>query len=95
MTPRCSEGRVEKMWRCSALLLDRLERSGLIVRKRNATDQRMVHIELTAAGNRLALPLLDAHVENCRAMLARLSTADREALVRIAEQIVRSRGGTD
>lgn len=75
--------------------LDRLERSGVIARKRSGEDRRMVHIELTAAGHRLASRLQEAHVQNCRAMLARLSAADRENFLRMAEQIVRSPGGSD
>lgn len=67
--------------------LDRLERSGLIARKRTSTDRRVVHIELTPAGQRLGSRLRDAHVKNCRMMLARLAPPDREVFLRIAGQI--------
>jgi DNA-binding MarR family transcriptional regulator len=67
--------------------LDRLERKGLVARRRIADDRRVVRIELTARGQRLAIRLRDAHVENCRAMLARLNTDEREEFLRMAAQI--------
>jgi DNA-binding MarR family transcriptional regulator len=67
--------------------LDRLERLGLVKRGRTADDRRIVRIELTARGQRLAIRLRDAHIENCRAMLARLSPPQREDFLRMAAQI--------
>jgi DNA-binding MarR family transcriptional regulator len=67
--------------------LDRLERKGLVERRRIADDRRVVRIELTARGRRLALRLRDAHVENCRAMLAQLNADEREEFLRLAAQI--------
>lgn len=67
--------------------LDRLERLGLVKRGRIADDRRVVRIELTARGRRLANRLRDAHIENCRAMLARLSPNQREEFLHLAAQI--------
>ena len=67
--------------------LDRLERKGLVARRRIADDRRVVHIELTARGRRLALRLRGAHVENCRTMLARLDADERGEFLRMAAQI--------
>jgi DNA-binding MarR family transcriptional regulator len=67
--------------------LDRLERRGLIGRVRMAVDRRMVFVELTSRGKRLALRLGDAHVLNCRAMLARLSTNEREEFLRLVVRV--------
>ena len=67
--------------------LDRLERLGLVVRGRIAGDRRVVRIELTPRGRRLAIRLRDAHIENCRNMLARLSPDQREEFLRLAGQI--------
>src|ERR1700761_5628719 len=61
--------------------LDRLERQKLIRRS------RIVGIALTARGRRLAVRLVDAHIENCRAMLAQLSSDEREQFCRLAAQI--------
>ena len=67
--------------------LDRLEKLGLVKRGRTPDDRRVVRIELTARGQRLAIRLRDAHIENCRAMLARLAPGQREEFLRLAAQI--------
>jgi DNA-binding MarR family transcriptional regulator len=67
--------------------LDRLEQQRLIERRRIPGDRRVVRIELTARGRRLAVRLGDAHVNNCRLMLARLNAAEREEFLRMAAQI--------
>jgi DNA-binding MarR family transcriptional regulator len=67
--------------------LDRLERQGLVERRRIPEDRRIVRIEFTARGRRLAARLRDAHVENCRSMLARLDAAEREEFLRLAARI--------
>ncbi len=70
--------------------LDRLERQRLIRRSRIVDDRRVVRIALTARGQRLAVRLIDAHIENCRAMLAQLSSDEREQFCRLAAQIAGS-----
>jgi DNA-binding MarR family transcriptional regulator len=67
--------------------LDRLEKLGLVKRGRTAVDRRVVRIELTTRGHRLANRLRDAHIENCRAMLARLDPEQREEFLRLAAQM--------
>jgi DNA-binding MarR family transcriptional regulator len=67
--------------------LDRLERKGLLARRRIADDRRVVRIELTARGRRLALRLRDAHVENCRVMLAQLNADERGEFLRLIARI--------
>ena len=67
--------------------LDRLERQGLVERQRIPEDRRVVQIQLTAKGRRLAVRLRDAHVGNCRSMLARLHADEREEFLRLAAQI--------
>src|SRR6201996_6469133 len=67
--------------------LDRLEESGLVTRNRSADDRRVVCIELTVRGKRLADRLFDAHVENCRVMLLRLAPEDRDKFLRLIAKI--------
>ncbi len=67
--------------------LDRLEKLGLVKRNRTPDDRRVVRIELTAAGQRLAIRLRNAHMENCHAMLARLAPEQREQFLCLAVQI--------
>jgi DNA-binding MarR family transcriptional regulator len=67
--------------------LDRLEKLGLVKRNRTPDDRRVVRIELTAPGQRLAIRLRKAHIENCHAMLARLSPEQREQFLCLAVQL--------
>jgi DNA-binding MarR family transcriptional regulator len=69
--------------------LDRLERCELINRTRAAADRRVVCVELTSRGNKLADRLRDAHLLNCRNMLLRLTAEEREEFVRLAAKIAR------
>jgi DNA-binding MarR family transcriptional regulator len=70
--------------------LDRLEKRDLVVRVRKPGDRRMVHIELSTKGRRLANKLLAAHIENCRAMLVALSPEQRMELIRLASLTIPS-----
>lgn len=67
--------------------LDRLERQGLIARRRIAEDRRVVRVVLTVRGGRLAERLGAAHVENCRAMLSRLEAGERGVFLRLAMKL--------
>jgi DNA-binding MarR family transcriptional regulator len=70
-----------------ALLAD-LEREGLVTRVRDQQDRRRVIVGLAAAGAR-ALKRLDKRVEAAQqALVAPLSTADRQHLDRLLTQLV-------
>ncbi len=64
-----------------SLAIDRLERKGYVVRLRDTTDRRRVHVRLTTAGVRIkeASSVLDpARVE---ALVSRLSDKDRQRAI--------------
>ena len=65
-----------------SIAVDRLVRQGYVVRDRAESDGRVRHVRLTAAGERLraAQKVLDARL--VRAMLSRLSPADRRDALR-------------
>jgi len=63
--------------------LDRLEARKLIARLRRPGDRRVVYIELTQAGIRLAKKLRATQIETCRAMLTKLQERDRDEFIRI------------
>jgi DNA-binding MarR family transcriptional regulator len=63
--------------------LDRLEARRLVARRRRPGDRRVVYIELTQAGIRLAKKLRGTQIETCRAMLTRLQEGDRDEFIRI------------
>jgi DNA-binding MarR family transcriptional regulator len=63
--------------------LDRLEARRLVARRRRPGDRRVVYIELTSAGIRLAKKLRATQIDTCRAMLTSLEERDRDELVRL------------
>lgn len=67
--------------------LDRLEHQGLIERQRIIQDRRVVRIEFTARGRRLANRLRNAHITNCRVILSKLDVGDRKEFLRMAAQV--------
>jgi DNA-binding MarR family transcriptional regulator len=67
--------------------LDRLEGQGLVKRSRIPDDRRVVRVTFTTRGRRLAQRLSDVHVENCRAMLARLNADEREEFLRLTARV--------
>ncbi|MDP3852832.1 MarR family winged helix-turn-helix transcriptional regulator [Phenylobacterium sp.] len=63
--------------------LDRLEKRGLVARRRRTSDRRVMRVDLTPDGLALAQRLRAGQMENSRSMLARLTAEDRAHLVRL------------
>jgi DNA-binding MarR family transcriptional regulator len=63
--------------------IDRLEHQGLVTRRPSAVDGRGRIVALTTAGLRLVDELLAVHLDNEAAILAALSTSDRDELARL------------
>jgi DNA-binding MarR family transcriptional regulator len=70
--------------------LDRLEHRSLITRSHGAQDRRVVCIELSPAGRRLAAKIRTSQIEACRSMLTRLNARDRKDLIRLVEELART-----
>ena len=70
--------------------LDRLEARKLVARRRRPGDRRVVYIELTSAGIRLAKKLRSTQIETCRSMLAELSVQDRDEFIRLVARVAGS-----
>ncbi len=64
-------------------LLQRMQRSGLVVRRTDETDQRQTLVTLTPAGRDLEHHLEQALAEYAAATLARLPDDDRAELARV------------
>ncbi len=73
--------------------LDRLERQGLIVRRRNADDRRSVMVALTPTGRDLIDRALPDHVANESRLLASLTAEERETLARTLATLLEALGG--
>jgi DNA-binding MarR family transcriptional regulator len=69
-------------------IVDRMERDGLVVRRRSGDDRRVVNIELTAKGKRLANDVKADPKQLFRALLAELSPKDAAELERIMTKLV-------
>ncbi|MFJ9696356.1 MarR family winged helix-turn-helix transcriptional regulator [Kitasatospora sp. NPDC101183] len=63
--------------------IDRLERAGLVTRRRAADDQRGRIVALTGPGRELIDRAFAEHMRNERRLLGALTPADREALERV------------
>jgi len=92
LTQRALAGRVGMMEPTAVIALRGLERAGWIVRTRNPTDRRKIHVSLTPAGRALRerlLPLAHAvNAEVCRG----LSAEDQAGLVALLR---RARGNLE
>lgn len=69
-------------------VVDRLERVGLVARKREPADRRVVLVELTAAGKKIADKLDHAMIEQLSLLFTALSSTDGDALLKIATRLV-------
>jgi DNA-binding MarR family transcriptional regulator len=67
-------------------LIDRLEKKGLVVRRRCETDRRKVYCVLAPAGSRL-LARMDAPVAKMDALLSPLSNSDVSTLIRLLDAL--------
>ena len=67
-------------------LIDRLEKKGLVVRRRCETDRRQVYCVLAPAGRRL-LARMDAPVAKMDSLLAPLSDDDIATLIRLLDAL--------
>ena len=67
---------------------DRLVKRGLLSRQRPENDRRAVALQLTAAGEARVAAFLCAHRDLYRHMLAPLTEAERELLIRLMRKIL-------
>lgn len=68
--------------------LDRLERDGLIVRKRSLTERRSIYIELTAKGRKQAVSLRTEAARHEKKVRQSLSAADLKHLGTLLDRII-------
>jgi DNA-binding MarR family transcriptional regulator len=68
-------------------IIDRMEREDLVVRARSTEDRRVVHIQLTEKGARIAREIAVEPMEVFRSALESLSAAEMRDLLRILTKI--------
>lgn len=72
--------------------IDRLEEAGLVTRRADVADRRVVRVRLTSAGRRRADACLSDLVERERELLAGLPGGDRRVLAGLLRQLLLSFG---
>ncbi|KVC16842.1 MarR family winged helix-turn-helix transcriptional regulator [Burkholderia pseudomultivorans] len=68
--------------------IDRLQKAGWVERRPNPADGRGTLVALTETGRALIDEAVVAHVDNQRAMLAALSTAEQAQLARLLDKLL-------
>ncbi|NML18687.1 MarR family winged helix-turn-helix transcriptional regulator [Azohydromonas caseinilytica] len=72
------------------VLLDRLDKRGLIERVRSDSDRRAQHVTLTPAGTELALKAHAQSLDMEREVVTALSAAERAILVELLQKVARA-----
>lgn len=70
------------------VLIDHMEREGLVVRRRHPNDRRATLIELTEAGEQMLGDSGDEHVEAAAELLQALSPSQQRALLEAMETLL-------
>jgi MarR family 2-MHQ and catechol resistance regulon transcriptional repressor len=69
------------------LVVDNLEKRGLVERRREARDRRFIAVHLTRAGRQLVRQVLPRHVANVVAELSVLTPAEQDELGRLCRKL--------
>ena len=69
------------------MIVDNLERAGLVRRERHAGDRRYVRVSLTDAGRERIATLFPAHVRHLRAQMDALTPAELDELGRLCRKL--------
>jgi MarR family 2-MHQ and catechol resistance regulon transcriptional repressor len=74
------------------LVVDNLEKHGLVRRQRDPDDRRFVAVHLTAEGKRLIARVFPRHAANLAQEMSILSPAEQEELGRLCRKLGRREG---
>jgi MarR family 2-MHQ and catechol resistance regulon transcriptional repressor len=69
------------------LVVDNLEKRGLVERRREARDRRFITVHLTRAGRQLVQQVLPRHVANIVAELSVLTPTEQDELARLCRKL--------
>jgi MarR family 2-MHQ and catechol resistance regulon transcriptional repressor len=75
------------------LVIDNLEKRGLVKRRRNAEDRRFYAVDLTAAGRRLIASIFPRHAAKVLEEMKALTSAEQEELSRLCRKMGLKREG--
>ncbi len=88
--PMCQRDLGKKILRSSGnitMVVDNLEKRGLVRREREAADRRFVTVHLTAKGRRLIEEILPRHVQAIVEEMSVLTPAEQEELGRLCKML--------
>jgi MarR family 2-MHQ and catechol resistance regulon transcriptional repressor len=80
-------GKILKSTGNLTLVIDNLERSGLVERQRDTVDRRFVSVHLTPAGEALIGRIFKPHVQGVVATMSALSGEEQEELARLSRKL--------
>lgn len=93
--PLCAKDLAKKILRSKGnltLVIENLERSGLVARKARAEDRRWQDIELTKKGRRLIAGMFPRHARLIEGSLGVLTPDEQEELRRICRKLGKAQG---
>jgi MarR family 2-MHQ and catechol resistance regulon transcriptional repressor len=88
--PMCQKDLAGKILKSSGnltLVIDNLEKRGLVQRARQTADRRFVMVSLTQEGRALIERVMPQHVEDIRVALAALSPDEQETLGKLCKKL--------
>ncbi len=71
-------------------LIDRMEKSEFVERRRHAGDRRTIRIHLTAKGRKLAERVIPRHSADIESIFTVLSDAEKNQLHKILDKLIRA-----
>jgi MarR family transcriptional regulator, 2-MHQ and catechol-resistance regulon repressor len=80
-------GKILKSTGNLTLVIDNLERSGLVERQRDSVDRRFVTVHLTPSGHELIARIFRPHVAGVLETVGALSVAEQEELARLCRKL--------
>jgi len=94
--PLCQRDLAVKILKSSGnitLVIDNLEKRGLVRRERDSADRRYLTVHLTTAGTELIAPAFSRVEEAIVAEMASLTTAEQELLGKLCKKLGIKKGG--
>ena len=94
--PLCQKEIAEKILKTGGnitLVVDNLERQGLVARKRSGADRRFVSVSLTEKGRRLVETIFPRHAQAVAEEMAILTPAEQEELGRLCRKLGKQEKG--
>lgn len=91
--PMCQNELAGKILKSSGnmtLVIDNLEKHGLVERQRNTDDRRMITVRLTELGRERVETVLPGHVAAISAEMSALSAAEQENLGKLCRKLGKS-----